>query len=285
MSSRSLIGLALIAGALVACRPDRPAPDAAATAPKPAPSIASYTFTATEYTFAGPAQIPAGTAAIKLVNQGKEPHHLTLLRIDQGKTFEDVQAALKQPGPPPTWVHPVGGPNGVDPGLSSNATLTLTPGLYVALCFIPSPDGTPHMAKGMVNKIEVTPATEMAAAEPTPNAVIKLTDYAFDISAPLKAGAQTIRVENVGPQLHEVVIARLAPGKKVGDIMAWIAGGEKTPPPASFLGGASPMQPGEHNTFTANLESGEYVLICFVPDSKDGKEHFQHGMTKQLTVS
>jgi hypothetical protein len=285
MSSRSLIGLALITGALGACRSDRPTPDAATAAPKPSPSIANYTFTASDYTFAGPAQIPAGTAAIRLVNQGKEPHHLVLLRLDPGKTFEDVQAALRQPGPPPTWVHPVGGPNGVDPGLTSNATLALTPGLYVALCFIPSPDGAPHMSKGMASKLEVTPATEAAAPEPTADVVIKLTDYAFDVSAPLKAGPQTIRVENAGPQLHEVELAHLAPGKKLEDLMAWAAGGEKGPPPASFIGGAAPMQPGEHNTFSANLEAGDYVLICFVPDDKDGKEHLRHGMTKQMTVS
>jgi uncharacterized cupredoxin-like copper-binding protein len=34
-----------------------------------------------------------------------------------------------------------------------------------------------------------------------------------------------------------------------------------------------------------DLAPGTYGLICFVPDSKDGKGHYVHGMAKTLTVS
>lgn len=286
MLSRSLTGLMLAVGAIGACRPDRPAADAAAPAtPAAAPTVPSHTFTTTDYSFSGPAQIPAGTATIRMVNQGKELHHLVLVRIDSGKTFNDLNAALKNPGPPPAWAHAVGGPNAADPGSESNATLTLTPGQYAAICFIPSSDGVPHFGKGMVTKIEVTPATGATAAEPAADVVIKLTDYTFDISTPLKSGNQTVRVENGGPQMHEVVLARLTPGKTFADFAKWAEGGAKGPPPAAFIGGASPMNPGEHNSFTTNLAPGEYALLCFVPDAKDGKEHLTHGMAKQVTVS
>jgi len=33
-------------------------------------------------------------------------------------------------------------------------------------------------------------------------------------------------------------------------------------------------------TFTA----GDYALLCFVPDAKDGKPHLAHGMVKQFSV-
>ena len=92
-------------------------------------------------------------------------------------------------------------------------------------------------------------------------------------------------MENAGPQMHEIVLARLAPGKTIADLGAWIKGGEKGPPPASFLGGASPMEPGANNVFTVDLTPGNYALLCFLPDAKDGKEHLEHGMAKQLTVS
>jgi hypothetical protein len=34
-----------------------------------------------------------------------------------------------------------------------------------------------------------------------------------------------------------------------------------------------------------DLPPGEYGLVCFVPDAKDGKPHFMHGMITQLTIS
>jgi len=36
--------------------------------------------------------------------------------------------------------------------------------------------------------------------------------------------------------------------------------------------------------FTADFTPGNYILMCFLPDAKDGKPHLAHGMTKQITV-
>jgi len=36
--------------------------------------------------------------------------------------------------------------------------------------------------------------------------------------------------------------------------------------------------------FTADFAPGNYALVCFIPDSKDGKPHYAHGMTKQFNV-
>jgi uncharacterized cupredoxin-like copper-binding protein len=45
------------------------------------------------------------------------------------------------------------------------------------------------------------------------------------------------------------------------------------------------MVPGQPAYFTVNVTPGEYALICFLPDHKDGKEHHEHGMIEQITVS
>jgi hypothetical protein len=34
-----------------------------------------------------------------------------------------------------------------------------------------------------------------------------------------------------------------------------------------------------------DLPAGDYALVCFIPDDKDGKPHFVHGMAKQTKVS
>jgi hypothetical protein len=57
------------------------------------------------------------------------------------------------------------------------------------------------------------------------------------------------------------------------------------PPPGHGLGGVAGTVPGSTNYFTAELTPGNYLLICFLPDAKDGKPHFMHGMTKSVTVS
>ena len=45
------------------------------------------------------------------------------------------------------------------------------------------------------------------------------------------------------------------------------------------------LEPGMRGTFTADLTAGDYGLICFVPDAKDGKMHLVHGMMKNIKVS
>jgi hypothetical protein len=119
---------------------------------------------------------------------------------------------------------------------------------------------------------------------PVADVTIKLTDYAFELSAPLTAGRHTIRVEDAGPQMHELVFVKLEPGKTVQDMAAWL---EKPqgPPPGSLINGASPMTAGMANTTTVDLTPGEYGMLCFVSDSKDQKPHIAHGMIKQVTVN
>jgi uncharacterized cupredoxin-like copper-binding protein len=223
---------------------------------------------------------------MRLVNNGKELHHAQMIRVEDGKTMDDVAKALKNPGPPPPWVKFVGGPNAVAPGQETHATSLLTPGLYAYLCFIPSPDGVIHAAKGMVRPFEVTPAAATSTAElPESDATITLVDYDFQLSKPLTPGRQTILVKNDGPQAHELALLKLAPGKTVADFAAWEKAGMKGTPPAEPIGGVVGLDNGGRASFTVDLTPGDYGLICFIPDSKDGRPHLAHGMIKTIKVS
>ncbi|HEY8258372.1 MAG TPA: hypothetical protein VIG08_12020 [Gemmatimonadales bacterium] len=287
MSIRAIIGvMALLA--VLGCSGQRPATQAASTdssaAPAAAPSPAVVTYIARDYGFEGPGQIQAGATLFRLDNQGKELHHMVLVRLDQGRTYDSLLAALRTPGPPPAWMHLVGGPNATGPGSNSNATHNLVAGHYAILCLIPSADGVPHMAKGMTAPLEVVVSSGPAARIVPADVTITLNDYSFTLSTPLTAGNHVIQVDNAGPQPHELVLARLAPGKTVKDIERWEKGGEKGEPPVSPVGGIAPMMAKESGQFTVQLTPGEYVLICFVPDAKDGKGHLMHGMVKSFTV-
>src|SRR6185503_17962186 len=86
---------------------------AAAPASRGAFDPASHTATiyAKDYAFESPDSITAGLTNFHLVNEGQTLHHVQLIRLDSGKTAADLQAAMKNPGPPPAWAVEVGGPN------------------------------------------------------------------------------------------------------------------------------------------------------------------------------
>ena len=255
------------------------APAAAAAEPR------VITVVARDFAFQAPESVPAGMVTIQLQNRGQALHHMSLVRLDAGKTLQDVLTALQAKGPPPAWMREMGGPNAPDPGSDSNATLFLAPGNYVLLCWVDMPGGVPHVMRGMAKALTVTPApVPAAAATPSGDITMRLDDYSFTLSKPITAGEHIIRVENAAAQSHEVELIKLAPGKNANDLMAWMRN-MQGPPPASAIGGIAGMPRGEVQSFTHDFTPGTYVLICFIPDARDGKPHFMHGMMQTITVS
>ncbi len=237
----------------------------------------------TDFAFRAPDTIPAGLTRLRLFNEGRERHHVQLVRLEAGRTAEELRDSLGAGEALPSWVTLVGGPNVPPPGSPSEVVVSLAPGSYVMLCFISSADGVPHLAKGMLRKLSVVPGPALNQPEPRADTRLTLNDFGFVLTPELKAGRRTIRVENSGPQPHEVLFARLAPGKTVGDVLGWLKQREG-PPPGETYGGAAALQPDQVNFLTAEFPPGEYALLCFVPDSGDGRPHVAHGMVRQITV-
>jgi uncharacterized cupredoxin-like copper-binding protein len=135
----------------------------------------------------------------------------------------------------------------------------------------------------MVHALAVTASTTTAGAEPTADETISLSDYTFALRGPLASGPHTVKVVNRGPQPHELELVQLAPGKTAKDLMAWVAKPDG-PPPGNAIGGVTTLMPGMSGYFTATLAPGKYLMLCFVPDGKDGKPHLEHGMMKEVMV-
>ena len=237
-----------------------------------------------DFSFDAPDSITAGWTTFHLVNDGPSLHHVQLVRLDSGKTAQDLATAMKNPGPPPSWALFVGGPNAPDPGGQVDATLNLSAGNYVMLCLVDVPGGVPHFTKGMVRPIKVTAATGSTGTEPTSDVTVSLADYKFSVQGTLNAGKHTVKVVNNGPQPHEIEVVRLAPGKTIDDLNAWMKN-PQGPPPANALGGVDAILPTMTAYFTADFTPGNYALLCFIPDAKDGKPHLEHGMIKQFKIS
>jgi hypothetical protein len=261
-----------------------PASSAAAT---PAAEPPVVTIIASDYKYDAPDTIAAGMVTLKLVNKGPELHHVQLFRLTGGKTLADLAAGMKtmkETDPLPPWVEVVAGPNSPVPGGEQTLTEELTAGTYVMLCLIPSPDHMPHVMKGMMRGLTVVPATGAVAAAPTADITVRMTDYAWDLPSTVAAGKHMIRVENDAPQQHEMFIARLDKGRTPSELAEW-ALSPKGPPPGMPMGGMSGMAKGTVAYVPVDLTPGEYALLCFIPDAKDGKPHFRHGMMKSFTVN
>jgi uncharacterized cupredoxin-like copper-binding protein len=99
-------------------------------------------------------------------------------------------------------------------------------------------------------------------------------------------GRHTVRVFNGGPQSHELVLVRLAPGRTAHDAAAWAERGQTGDAPGTMVGGVAALAPGGVAQFAADFPAGQYALICFVPDQKDGtgRPHTEHGMLRQFAV-
>jgi uncharacterized cupredoxin-like copper-binding protein len=242
-------------------------------------------FEAHDYQFTGPDRIAAGVTTMQVQNKGQDVHHIQLLKLQSGKTSHDFLAAVKaNPEHSPSWVQHVGGPNAILPGQESAATMTLTEGEYLLVCYIPDKAGVPHMALGMHKTVTVTPGRSHVAAEPKADVRITLADYRFDLSAPIVAGRHTFQVLNRGTQPHEVVLLKLEGSASAKDVAAAFEPGASGPPPGAPVGGVVGIEKGGQAYFTADFKPGRYGLICFFPDPTTGKPHFAHGMTSEFTV-
>jgi hypothetical protein len=284
------IAIAALAVALVGCAPDA-LPQAShqvnaiadsSSGMVPAGSNAVNVVTR-DYAFEMPDTIPSGLTAFLLHNDGKEPHHLMLYRLADGKTIRDVFAALQAGGAHPAWMHAAGGPNAVPNGGESIATVTVEPGNYVAFCHVKSPDGKIHFMKGMLKAVTVTPSERKAAVFLAPDITVTLHDYSFEFSKPPARGKHLIAVTNAGSQRHELILSLLHPGKTSRDFVAWV-NTQNGPPPVTPYGGITDIEPGRTALIQVDFVPGNYSAVCRVRDSGDDQPHDVHGMLMDLSV-
>jgi uncharacterized cupredoxin-like copper-binding protein len=110
--------------------------------------------TAVDYKFHGiPEALEAGEVTFVLQNEGEEKHELVMARLKGGKSTEEV---LRLPGPQQErFIEPVPGRALARPGGSAELSAELGPGAYAYVCFIATPEGTPHAFEGMVGELTV----------------------------------------------------------------------------------------------------------------------------------
>jgi uncharacterized cupredoxin-like copper-binding protein len=256
-------------------------------APVPAQPDQVVKFTAKEYSFEGPKQVKAGLTELTLTNQGMEDHQLALFRMKDGVTPGEVLGALGEKGldAGKAYGNWVAGPNGAAAGATTSVVAELEPGTYIVACVIPDATGAPHAMKGMLTDLTVTPSKTKAASDPAGLPEVDLGDYHFTLPKGFD-GHGPLVVKNSGKVVHEAVIAKLAPGKTVQDVIAYEEqeAPRKGAAPYTFVAGTTFLDPGGHARLDLDLEDGDYTFICFLP-GPGGKEHALLGMVHPFSVS
>jgi hypothetical protein len=280
MYQRSTLAIAL--SLITACAP------AEANPRKESDAVAGprdFMVNAFNFAYQSADTIPAGLTRIRMRNSGPDYHHITLVKLEDGRTVRDLVARIEANEFNPPWVTYVGGPEPGPIGEETSVVVDLAPGNYALVCFISGKDHIRHLSKGMVRALAVIPTKDGAgaAAEVQADARMVLSDYAFEITPTLTAGRRTIRVENHARQPHHADLVRIADGKTMADVFEWMKTSEG-PEPFVPVGGASPIAPGTVNYFTVDLIPGNYILVCFFPDINDGKPHIRHGMVREFKV-
>ncbi len=254
-----------------------------ASVASPAPVVE---IEAMDFAFKVPATAPAGLVTVRLKNTGKSLHHAQLARMNPGQTIADFMTQLrKQPGSI-NWREAEGGPTSAIGGQVLEMQMILAPGTYAVWCWIPSQDGSPHYMKGMYSKLEVTGVTTSKATVGKGDVKVTLSDYDYSLSSVPVVGIQTWRIENAGPQSHEVTLVKLNQGKTALDVVKWMEDGQNGEAPGRMVGGSSSIAPGRSVSSRMDLSPGEYALLCFTPEHLKGagKPHADMGMMKTISV-
>jgi hypothetical protein len=123
-----------------------------------------------------------------------------------------------------------------------------------------------------VHPFTVTTAGAHDDPLPAVDVVLKLVDYRFELSAPLRKGVQVIRVDTTGPSMHEADIYRLLDGKTLADVVEWRKhNGAGVAPAIAFGGMLDSHDLGHQVWLRKNFVPGRYVLGCEMPISTDAK--------------
>jgi hypothetical protein len=243
------------------------------------PTLPGYVvdITAGDFFLEAPDTIPAGLTTLRL-RVIKGDHMAILVRMDSGHTAADLLRARREGHPRPGWMHFVGGPGFPSPHGFANATMMLAPGQYILMCDVRAADGVYHFEKGMFRPLIVRQRRGIAQPTPLPSAdaVVKMRDFSFAFSRPLRAGTRVLHVVNEGTVMHEFRLTRVLPGHTAREALAWDPAG-KLPRPDEDVTALVGILPGHDLATTVKFTSGDYLVFCVA--------QIEHGMLQSLHVA
>lgn len=235
--------------------------------------------------FTAPASADPGEAEITLTNNGEQEADLQLFKIEGQHTVSEVLKTVGdviQGGALPDWFLAGGGVGPTAAGSSETVTQVLEPGTYYA--FNTGVDAPPD--PGSVSAMEV--AGDPSEDELTDtDTTVRAIDYGFETEGDLQVGENEITFENAGAEPHHVIAQRIAEGKTIEDVRAFLRDEQGQPPlDQASLAETAVLEGGGSQVATLDLkEPGTYAMLCFISDRQGGPPHsIGEGMLGEVEV-
>lgn len=228
-----------------------------------------------------PARISSGMRHILFENRGKEIHEAMFVKLPQGMTASDYLAQVKAGELFPKGALDYSGAGLTSPGEGTELWLQLEAGEYVLICW--------HHPRVSVRALSIAATGEPDDNPPKEDVTLKLVDFRFELSGPIRKGPRVVRIETPGPSMHEADFFRLLPGHDVADVKRWYAkDGLEGVPPAVALGGILDSHDTRRTVWLRKtFIPGRYVLHCAMPmasDAKSGEHQPTHADAGMVTT-
>ena len=181
----------------------------------------------------------------------------------------------------------MGGPGITAAGHTSQTTVKLMAGTYIAECYVKDENQEFHSYNGMLDVIRVT---EEASGEKEPRATmaVMVSQNGIDYEGSVRPGMHTVAIHfGAQPAMgyehllgHNVQLVRFDDGydqqllDELGAWMNWTTEEglvDRAPAGATFIGGSMEMTGGNTAYYHVNLKPGSYAWIAEVPDPASKK--------------
>ena len=226
-----------------------------------------------------PESVGPGAIEIRFSNTGKKDHGAQVIKVGEGHTAAEVLEAGEAWGEKgkalPEWITFHGGVNTMEAGDSGTAVVDLDAGDYAVFDIESDADDA---------YAEFTVEGDEGEDLPDTDGAIEAREYSFTANE-LTAGRGQVKFENVGDEPHHLVAAPIKPGKTIGDVRNFIKT-EKGAPPFSEeeTFDTAILSGGTNAVIDVDLQSGDYALLCFIPDRAGGPPHAVKGMISAASV-
>lgn len=258
-----------------------------------AASSNTLTITAGEYAYKLSGKPQSGWVTMQFKNAGVEYHMVAVVALKKGVTAAQLKkAALSQDDAAFGKVAQgdgsvYGTPSVLGPNQQTTTITQMKAGHYGLMCFIPAPDGSPHIAHGMVTTFDVS--SSKSSARPPQDGVVDvtLTDSAITVPSGDAPKAATIKVSNEGTTPHSFTIVKLEAGKTLADAKNYFdaffnSGTPAGSAPGTIVGGVESVAPGSAAYLVWTLPAGHYGYVSTDGDAPN--DDYSKGLKGEFDI-
>lgn len=256
----------------------------------------TLTVKAGEYVYQLKGSPKSGWTQIDFDNAGVEDHMLAMVQLKPGVTAKQLKAAalsndnsaftkVAAPGADPNGVQGV--PDLIGPGQKTTTVTQLPAGHYGIMCFVPAPDGKPHIAHGMVKVFDVAKGKSSLKPPTSGVTAVSISDTAITFPTDNVGRNLTVKVTNTGTTAHSFTLVKVNDGKTLDDVKSYFdaffsghaPAGE---PPGAIVGGISSLNPGGIGYLEQSLTAGHYGYVSTLGDAPN--DDYTKGLKGEFDV-